>query len=735
MQVQPTPTAEGSQESHLWDYLYVVWHRRRLVSAIFLAATAAVTARAFLTRPVYQATAQILIERDSPKVLSFKEVAEVDGTRDDYFQTQYKLLQSRSLAERVIRSLGLLRDPEFGGPRSESEEKAILESPPGQSPQMEDAITLLLRRQKVVPIRNSRLVTVTFESYRADLAARVTNTLAHLYIQQALDFRFQTSSEASQWLGAQIDEQRKKVEELDASLQRLKEREGIVNIEERRTLLEQRLRELGTELNRLKTARLEREALYRQMVSVASPEELPEVMRNPLVQSLRGELAALERQLAQTSQRFLEQHPESIKLRNQIDETRAKIRTEAGRIVRSAQHDYEAAAAQEASVAVAIEKAKAETLDLSRRGLQYDSLRREQEAARQVLNGLIERAKQTDVAQELKSTNIRVVDLAAVPRSPARPRRVRDILIGMILAAGLAVAAAFFLDYLDNTIKTPDDVRAHLGVPLLGVVPEQTDRSVPLVISGAGSQTQFGEGYSMIRTALHYSWSEPGARVVLVTSTAQGEGKTLTAVNLALALSALEARVLLVDADFRRPQTHGRVKARRTPGLADVLVGKVKSADAIVHRVADSNLSYLASGTPAPSPADLFSTRSMRGLLDGLRSFYEWVVIDSPPVPVVAEALVLAPLCDGVVVVAGAEMVTRRAIKYTLERIRAAGARILGVVLNRAMVDRHSYYYRHYYGQDYGRIYGREDHGKKQLAGKVARINGDAARRRFLDRA
>jgi capsular exopolysaccharide synthesis family protein len=694
------------REAHLWDYVHVLLRRRAVVLGVFVFVVGLVTTRTLMTRPVYEGTAQILIEKRDPNVLNFRGVTEqdTDWGIEDYYQTQYKLLQSRSLAQRVIEAEGLLNDPEYGGPRAPEVIAAIEALPPGQSPEMETTIDILLGRSSVRPVRNSRLVNVSVASFRPELAAQVTNALARTYIEQSLDTRFQTSSDAGQWLGSQIEEQRQEVERLETKLRALAEREGLVNLGERRTLLEQRLSELGTALNERKTERLQKEALWRQMASASEPQELPEVMRSPLVQSLRIELATLEREEAQLLERYLEQHPEVVKVRNQIQDTRTKIRVESQRVIRAAQNDFKAAAAQEASVSAALESAKQEALDLEKRAGAYDSQKRELDAAQQVLTSLLGREKETDVAARLESSNIRIVDPAAVPKSPVRPRTMRDIGLGVLLGALLGAGAAFFLEYLDNTLKTPDDVRIHLGAPLLGVVPEskakaQSDR----VISNPGAEGPFVEGYRVIRTGLQYCWPEPGPRVILVSSTSPGEGKTLTAVNLALTLASGEERVLLIDADLRKPQTHALVRVKRMPGLSDVIVGKVKPSEAIHERVPESRLAYLAAGVSAPSPADILTTRTMRSLLDGLRRFYDWIVIDSPPVGAVAEPLILAPLADGVILVAGAEMVPRKAVTHTLERLHDTGARILGIVLNRAQVERHSYYYGHYYGHYYGK--------------------------------
>jgi len=716
--------SDPPRETHLWDYLHVLLQRRRLVVAVFTAVVAVAALRTFLTRPVYEGTVQLLIEKTDPNVLSFKGVTEERAGFgiDDYYQTQYKLLQSRSLARRVVEKLGLLSDPAYGGPRTKEEVDAILAQPAGQSPELEGAIDGFLGSVSVRPVRNSRLVNVGFSSFQPDLAARAANALANAYIEQSLDQRFQTSSEAGTWLNDQIKDQQRKVEELGRQLQAIREREGLVNIDERRTLLEQRLKELGTALNERKTERLQKEALWRQMAGAGNPEELPDVMRSGLVQSLRIELANLERQQAQLLERYLDQHPEVVKVRNQIDETRKKIRAEAQRVIRSAENDYKAAAAQESSVSAALEAAKQETQDIARRAVNYDAQKREADAAQQVLTSLMSREKETNVATELKSSNIRIVDPATVPKYPVKPRKIRDIAMGLLLGLFLSVGLAFFLEYLDNTLKTPDDIRRYLGAPLLGVVPELKSQSESdRVVANAQAEGPFAEGYRIIRTALNYSWPEPGPRILLVTSTSPGEGKTLTAVNLAQTLASGEDRVLLVDADLRKPSTQVLTRCKRVPGLSDVIVGKVKSSEAIVPQIPGSRLAYLPAGTMAPSPADLLTTRTMRALLDGLRRFYDWIIVDTPPVGAVAEPLILAPLSDGVIVVAGAEMVPRKAILHTLERIDETGARILGIVLNRANVEKHAYYYGHYYGHYYGKSYGRGH--RPAPSSKVTRID------------
>lgn len=699
----PTPSANAhdhlpSDEGTLREFWRVLMERRRQIVVVWVAVVIAVAVRSVLTPPVFQGVVKILIERENPKVLSFKDVAELDSTRDDYYQTQYKLLQSRSLARKTIEKLNLLQVPEFGGPRDPKVVERSYAARPGEDRDLESTVDLFLARLKIRPEKNTRLVNEVFESARPDGAAQIANVVAELYIEQTLDFRYQTSAEAGRWLGEQILEQRRKVEQAEVNLQQLSEREGIVNIEERRALLEQKLKELGTVATSLKTLRLQREVLYQQMRDAAGPDGLPEVMRNPVIQALRIELANLGRKEADLTERYRDQHPEVLRVRKQIAETRERLTAEARRIVLAAETEYRTALAQEASVTAALEAAKAEALDLSRRSLQYNSAKRELDAAKAVLDSVLSRAKETDVTQELKASNIRIVDRAVVPTRPDRPNLGTDLLLGMILGLGLGVGLALLLDHLDNTVKSPEDVRHHLAAPLLGVVPESSPSGAlaKLLVLDGHPQGAFTEGYRVLRTALTYSWSERGSRVVMVTSTVPGEGKTLTAVNLALTLASAEANVLLVDCDLRKSQIHEAIRLPRVPGLSDLLVGNAELA-ACVHRVEGTPLSVLTSGTPVPSPADLLTGTATKQLIASLRERYDWIVVDTPPVAAVAEPLILAPLADGVVLVAGAEMASRGAIRESLHRLVVTGARVVGIVLNRARGERHAYYYGTYY--------------------------------------
>ncbi len=682
----PVRPLASSPSLHLRDYWHVVLRRRWLALLVLAAIVAAGAVRVLLVTPRYRATAQLLIEQKAPDVLDFEKNPRAAEAWDDFYQTQYRLLQSRLLARKAVLRLGLLQDASFAGALSAGEQAAAVEAAPGTSPAMEQAVDRFLSGLRVQPVRNSQLIAITFESDRAALAARAANAVAELYIQQTLDFRYRVSAEAGAWLDQETAEHTRKVSEAQRALQEFQDREGLGDIEERRLLLEQKLKDLGAAVNAAKTRRLEKEALSRQMQSAGNPEELPDVVRSPLVQSLRTELGALERQQQQLAQRYLDEHPEVVKVRRQIEDTRAKIATEARRVVRAAANDTRAAQEQEASAAGALAAAESEAHALARRAVKYDELKRDLTASQRLSESLLTRQKQTEVGREARVSNVHMIDAAVVPRSPVRPRPARDLALTVLLAVAAALAAAFVRDYFDGSVGKPADVQL-LGQALLGVIPE-APRSPRR--SGDG-QEAFAEGYRVLRTALPID-DVDGGQVLLVTSALAGEGKSLTALNLAKTLASSDERVLLVDADLRRPQLSALVRTRREPGLADLIAGGGRPEEAVQSLTRE--LSLLPAGTPvARNPADLLSTDAFRALLARLRGTYDRIVFDTPPVGAGADALVLAPLVDGVLVVARSGRVTRDAVGRVLERIAQARGRVLGIVLNRARPERHAYDY------------------------------------------
>lgn len=693
------------QEIHLRQSWQVLVRNRRLVLGVFLAAVAAGSLWALQGRPMYRATTQMILDREDPVVVSFKTVTDVNerGWSDEFFQTQSKMVASRSVLLGAIRDMDLLQSPEFGGPRPAAEVATALAAPPGQSRLIEATVTTLLGRTDVDWLRGTRLVNVSYEASDPARAAAIADGIARSFISRVREARQGASTEATTWLAGAIEAQRAKVAAAERALQSQRDQEqlieGIVSVDDRRTLVEQRLKELATARNVARTRRLEREALFREMKATANPLELPDVLRNPVITQMRVEQGNLERRLAMLDEKYLGQHPEVVRLRNQLDETRRKIDEEARQVVRAAENDARAALAQESSLDQALDAAKAEFESLSRRTVTYDAARRDLDAAKAVLAGLTGRMKETDVAQGLSAVYVRISEPASPPRQAAGPRRLLKFLCGLVAGLLGGIGLALFKDGLDDTVRTPDDVRAILDLPLLSVVPVAAGAGGGLLLGRPGSE-DLVEPTRLLRAHVEQAVNGSGrGHVILLTSTVPGEGKTLTSANLALSLARGGQRVLLVDADLRQAAASRLLGCAPGPGLAEVLAAG-SGALARVRPVAGLGLDVLPAG--GPGFEDRCAARALEPLLAELRSAYDWVVVDAPPVGAVADALVLAPLADGTLLVVQAERVPRPAAQLTAERLARSGGRLLGVVLNRAPVERYPYEYGFHYGR-YGR--------------------------------
>ncbi len=699
-------------------------HKRRAIVFTCLAVSLLVaTIYNYTARPIYQATAQILIDRDTPNVLPNKELVDIVQTGSDYYQTQYQLLRGRRLAERVVEHLQLQKSDEFlTGPMLspwERLERRILGKPPKSTVDtdgmpLSPAVAAFRSRVIVEPVPGSRLVNLRFSAYDPQLAAQAVNALAELYIKQTLEFRFTVSTEATGWLGDRLKEQQEKVQAAEKAIQQYREKEGLVNPEERQSLVDQKLQTLNLAVLNARTERIAKETVWTQLrnLSPAAVGSFPAVLANPVVQGLKGQLADLHKEEARLSDSLGEKHPDMIKVRSEIRATEDKLRSELGSVVQAAEADYRTAASQEASLQANLDAVKQEAMAVNRKAIEYGVLRREVESNQQIYKDLLTRTKQTGLETELETTNIRVVERAEVPRGPISPRRMRNYQLGTLLGLALGIGLVLIFEHFDNTLKTPEDVKDHLGLPFLGMVPDvgvptsgsapRPGGASPLILKNP--QSAVAESYRVLRTNLIFSSADSRGRAIVVSSANPGEGKTTTVANLASSLALNGAKVLAVDADLRRPTMHQHFGIPKTPGLSDLIVGKCQASQAI-QATRFKGLQVLPCGYVPPNPAELLGSAHMRQVVEALRTHYEWVLIDTPPILAMADTPVLCPLVDGVILVIGAEVSGRPTIQRAVDQIQGVGGKVIGVVLNKVDLERNSYYYSQYYGEYYRSYY------------------------------
>jgi capsular exopolysaccharide synthesis family protein len=391
-----------------------------------------------------------------------------------------------------------------------------------------------------------------------------------------------------------------------------------------------------------------------------------------------------------------------VRIKNAVQVAQAKFDNEVNKVVESVHAEYMAALAQERSLVGALEGQKTEALGLNRKGIEYTVLQREAESNRQVYESLLQRTKETGISGELKTSNIRVVDAAEVPTYPVLPRRGHDLMIALLAGSVLALGLVFLFEYLDNRIKSPQELRAHLNLAFLGMIPK-IDDSGPTLLSDA-VPAAFGEAIRAVRTNVLFSSADEGVRTVVVTSAGPGEGKSLFASNLSVSLAQAGQRVLHIDADMRRPRVHDIFDVSQEPGLSNLLVGDCKPSEA-VRKTAVQSLCVLPAGMIPPNPAELLGSKRCTEYLATLGEHFDWVVIDSPPVLAVADASVLANGASGVIFVVGADQTTRHTARAAVDQLNAVQAHLIGAVLNRADVQRNPYYYAAYYRKEYSQYY------------------------------
>jgi capsular exopolysaccharide synthesis family protein len=743
---------EFSEERHFIDYLRVLSKRRWTAIPVFLTVLVVLLIPTFTAVPLYEASGRLLIEADTQNVVTFKAVVEQDSATLEFYQTQYRILESRALARATIDALKLWNHPEFGGPTDEQKvperrsrlgnlvsssvatvhgaltrlmggiepEKAASPSTgepgePGEpgaqdeSAEQSRVVAAFLARLTIAPVRNSRLVDVKFRSRDPKLAADVANALSQAYIRQTQETKFQASKEATDWLGNQLSEQRKQVEGSELALQKYRERNNATSTEDPQVT--QKLAELNSAVTRAKTDRIYKETLFNQLQAIrndpAALATFPPVLANGYIQQLRSELSTLQRQEAELSEKYGPLYPELIEVRNNVKAAQAKLEREIGSIGESIRTEYETAKNQEDRLTGVLETQKAEALALNSKAIGYRALEREAASNRQIFESLLQRTKETTISGELKTNSIRITDAADVPRSPVWPQKRRNFLFAVCAGALLAIVLAFFVEYMDNKIKTPDDIKWDLGVTCLGMVPKIDYKPAkggsPLLNNGV--PPNFSEAFRSLRTNVLFSVNGGMINTLVVTSTAPGEGKTLIASNLAVGFALAGQRVLLMDADMRRPRTHVVFAVPQEPGLSDLMIDQGRMVADVVRKSSVPNLWVLPAGRLPPNPAELLSSRRFNKFLEKVQEQFDWVVVDSPPVMAVTDASILAHLASGVLFVTAADATNRPAAVRAMEQLAAAKARLIGAVLNRADVERNAYFYAPYYRNEYQDYY------------------------------
>ncbi|HEU5180543.1 MAG TPA: polysaccharide biosynthesis tyrosine autokinase [Candidatus Polarisedimenticolia bacterium] len=730
--------AGTTKEINLLDYWTVLQRRRWVVFTAVVVLLVTVTLGSFLIAPTYRSVCTLQIEREQPNVLEFQQVQPVGYdymSYNDFYQTQYRLISSRNVARKAAHKLDLRNDPIVSRMVSRRGGKSMLtrmfevfrKSPLDEIPDDPDKpyLEFVLAGLDVSPLKNTHLVEISFVSLDPELSSRIANAVANSYIEFNQSARYDSTAQASEFIASQTTELKKQISDLEGRLNQYGKEKEIIGLDDKQDITSQKLGQLNQDVLEAQVETSRKEARYRGLLTTP-PESIKEVSQSNLNQQLREKAAELEREYTQKSKQFKPDWPEMLQLKAEWDAALSTLATESRKIyddtLKTAKMEYEEASAHEKTVRAALEDQKGEAIKQKQYGVEYSSLKAAVDSKREIFNKLMQRETETGSLSKLKNAgtgNVWVVDAAEIPDHIFRPNKKMNIALSLFVGLALGVGMAFFLEYLDNSIKSTADIEKYIHLPTLGTIPmvmtlaaageptgpkrlrrDPVSPAVDLVtLRDPGSPAS--EAYKTLRTSLLLSTADAPPKLIVVTSSEPQEGKTVTTLNTAITLVQSGKKVLLVDGDMRRPRLHKAIGAVNAVGLSSYLSGNAE-LDSIVQETQIPNLFLVSSGPIPPNPSELLASEHFDFLLETLRrsSRFDHVMIDSPPLLSVADPVIMASKAGGTILVVQCGRTARMAVARGREKLTQAKANILGVVLNDVDM-RHGEYYGNQYGYHY----------------------------------
>jgi capsular exopolysaccharide synthesis family protein len=708
-----------------WRIISKRWPVVALSLAVVLAAAIVWTYR---QPKVYEGRAQIIIEPTAPQVLQgVKDVVEM-GTSSywsakEFYETQYKIIQSIGVARRAAEKLGLQYDPDYNGGNA-------------QKPDMEAIARRLASQVQAKPVKDSRLAEVTVTDLRPERAAQLANTVAETYIEYNLDFKLEGARTATAWLNEQETALRQKLEEAELKLYDFRKNRNLLDtsVDDRLSMVAASLQTQNTKLNEVRVSRLELESRRKRIQAAGdkfeTKETIPEVTGNSYVQAQHQRYVAALSDYVDLSARYGPEHPKIIAAKSHVDELRRSYSTEIDKVLSSFENRYQAEVETEKSLTALLEKTKKEAIELAKIEVEYRPFTRTAQETAKVYSLVAQRQKEINLTELMRTNNVRVLERAIVPGAPIRPKPIQNLAIALVLGLSAGIALAFGIEALDNTLKSQVDVEALLGVPVLGLIPiitpkhqdgkddtkDDVDRHRDLGVLRE-PKSLAAECCRSIRTNILFMSPDHPIRTMVVTSPSPQEGKTTTAANLAITMAEAGGRVLIVDTDLRRPRLHKSFGVPNQAGVSTVVVGET-TLDEAIKRSEMANLDILTCGPVPPNPAELLHTERFAKMLEALKQRYDRIILDSPPTAAVTDPVILGAIADGVILVVKGGRTTRDAARHSQRQLVSANARLLGVIVNEIDFSNPAYGYQYYYYRNYSR-YGYQ-YGDRGIEGKSA---------------
>jgi capsular exopolysaccharide synthesis family protein len=692
----------------LRQYLNVLRKRWPVVMTVLVVGLAVAFVYTIRQPKIYEATSSLVIESTAPQVLEgVKDVIEMAAATHEFYTTQYRIIRSHEIAQRVIDRLGLASDASYFGTLDTSKQA-----------NRDFMVERLLKRVKVMGVRDSHIANIQVSDVDPARATHIANAFADTYIEKNLDFKLEGARSAGTWLGEQTVDLRKKLEDSEMDLYKFRKERNLldVGLDDKMGMTRQNLQSLNGKITDVKAKRIELESIRKLILAaknnISERESLPEIRDNPVVQKLRESYLDLLKIKADLESRYGEKHPRIETIDHQMIAVQRDYAKELNDVLRAFDKRYEALLETENSLLKWMAHEKQQALELAKLETEYRPLARDAENNGKVYSQINQRQKEINLTGMLKANNVRILDRATQPRSPISPLLAMNLPIGLSLGLLFGLLLAFTIEALDNTVKNPEAAEALVGAPLLGVIPMLSQSRQHFLADAPERDLAVfkdpsclaAEACRSIRTNMLFISAQKEFSLFSVTSPGPQDGKTTVAINLAVTMAQAGGRILLIDTDMRRPRIHKSFGLKLDKGISSVIAGDLQLKDAI-HKSEVPNLDILPCGPMPPNPAELLHTEKFHQILAECRSSYDRVILDSPPIGPVTDPAIIGGATDGVVLVLRAGHTTREATLFARRQLGDAGARILGLVINQMDRKGSGYGYGYGYYASYGRYY------------------------------
>jgi capsular exopolysaccharide synthesis family protein len=705
--LEPLPGEQADLANTIRDYLRICNKRKGLIFAVAATVLALGTVRTLMMTPLYNSSVRLQIDRNVAKIVEGGSVTPVEGTDSEFLRTQYELLQSKSLAERVAASARVAEDESFFRPRTFSlfatMGKVFGSAAPRKAESRAEltdrAAALIQKNISVRPVAGSRLVDVSYTDPDPARSQKIASAYAEAFIASNLDKRFEANTYAKTFLEDQIKQLKLRLEKSEKTMLDFAEKEQIVSVNEKSSIAESNLAAANAALGNIASERIRNEQLWKQ-VEHSDSISFPQFLSNNSIDGLRAKRNGLVTEYQEKLETFKPGYPAMVQINNKIAEIDRQLANEIDAVRQSLRGAYESSLNQESELKTRVQKLRADVLDFQKRSIEYNILKREVDTNRELYNGLLQRYKEVDVAGGAGSNNIFIVDKADLPDSPASPRLFRSMLLTLMLGLGGGVALACLVEKLDDAVDSIEEAERLTGLATLGVIPfVKAEPGAERALADARSG--LSEAYRSLCTSLQFTTARGLPRSLLITSAEPGEGKSITSLAITQHFARLGLKVLLIDADMRNPSLHKKIHAENSVGLSSYLTGACSPPDAF-QKTELPNLAFMASGPLPPNAADLLSSPRLMSLLALSLEVFDLVVIDAPPVLGIADAPLLSNAAEATVFVIGAGVARAGSVRGALKRLQMAKCPLIGSVVTKFDAKRSSYGYGYGYDLGYG---------------------------------